>query len=218
MKNFFDLLALTDKLLGPGGCPWDQDQTINSLEPCLLEEAHEVLEAIDNEEYDKVLQELGDLFHVIIFMAKIAQKEGLFTIEDVIDSLYQKLYRRHPHIFGNERLSSSQEVVKKWDEIKATEKEHLSRKSVLDGIPHNLPPLLRAQKIIKKMIKKRFNTIPASKKSYQQDEIGKKLFEWLIKSELSGIDAHKALRIYLKKEEKNFRAFEQKNAGDELQT
>ena len=147
MKSFDDLLKLADILLGENGCPWDKKQTIFTLQKHLIEEAHEVIEAIDSKDYDHIKEELGDLLYSIIFIAKVAEKEGKFSVDELTDELYKKYVRRHPHIFGEEKLETSEEVVKAWDKIKTTEK----KKKNTGSFPPTLPLLLKAQKIIKKL-------------------------------------------------------------------
>jgi len=124
MKNFDDLSKLCDILLGPDGCPWDKEQTLESLKKYIIEEAQEVSEAIDLKDWTNLKEELGDVLYNIIFMAKLAEKSKKFDMAEVIDGIYKKLVRRHPHIFGERKLKASEEVKKAWQEIKKKEKEN----------------------------------------------------------------------------------------------
>lgn len=146
---FDELLAIMKRLRGPGGCPWDAEQTHESLKRYLLEEAYEVIEAIDTNSSDLLKEELGDLLLQPIFHAAIAEETGKFTMQDVIKGLCDKLIRRHPHVFGDMEISSSDAQVENWERIKKAEKGD-ERKSALSGVPPHLPALLKAQKITEK--------------------------------------------------------------------
>jgi tetrapyrrole methylase family protein/MazG family protein len=138
------------RLRGPAGCPWDREQTPESLKPFLVEECYEVIEALDEGSPDKVKEELGDLLFQIIFHARIAEEQGAFTIQEVISAIVDKMTRRHPHVFGEVKVSTSGEVLANWEEIKKTEKAHRERASILDGVPQGMPALLRAHGIQKR--------------------------------------------------------------------
>lgn len=130
------------RLLAPGGCPWDREQTPESLRMYVLEEAHEVVDAIDRGSPQDLRDELGDLLLQIVFQAELARAHGWFGPDDVIASICDKLVRRHPHVFGDVRVSGAAEVVANWEAIKAQEREPGC--GVLDGVPLALPALLRA--------------------------------------------------------------------------
>ncbi len=148
MNNNFDgLVALMAKLRSPEGCPWDRKQTPESLKPFLIEECYEVIDALDEASPDKVKEELGDLLFQIIFHARIAEERGQFTVYDVIQNNIEKMTRRHPHVFGDARLNTDQEVLANWEEIKKSEKGYEERKSILEGVPKHLPSLLRAHSL-----------------------------------------------------------------------
>ena len=144
--TFQDLLDIMTKLRAPDGCKWDLEQTHKSLRPYLIEETYEVIEAIDEEEMHKLKEELGDLLLQIVFHSQLGKEEGIFDISDVIDEVAQKMVRRHPHVFGDVNVTSSQEVVVNWEKIKAEEKQHAHRKSQLN-FPKGMPALSLAQKI-----------------------------------------------------------------------
>ncbi len=145
--NLSGLVALMARLRSPDGCPWDRKQTPESLKPFLIEECYEVIDALDEGTPDKVKEELGDLLFQIIFHARIAEERGQFTINDVISANIEKMTRRHPHVFGDARLSTDREVLANWEEIKKSEKGYEERKSVLEGVPRHLPSLLRAHSL-----------------------------------------------------------------------
>lgn len=197
MKEFDELMEVAAALNGPNGCPWDHKQTFLSLQPYVIEEAHEVIEAVDSNENDKILEELGDLFYTVVFYAKIAEKEGRFTMVDILNCEREKLIRRHPHVFGEQKIEHAEEVVKRWEKIKKTEKAHEARKSALDGIPKTLPSLVKAQKIIKKILRSESSLLSEKQKHLEpcsESEVGEALFQWILRAEESGVDAESALR------------------------
>src|SRR3972149_5877632 len=143
-KSFEELVELSKFLRSPEGCPWDREQTLNTLRTFILEEAHEVIQAIEMNDIEELKEELGDLLYEILFASQICNEEGKFTVEDVVNQLYYKLVRRHPHVFGEEKAKDAEEAVKRWHGEKLKEK---SRKRNLLQIPRSLPSLLRAQRV-----------------------------------------------------------------------
>jgi MazG family protein len=143
-KSFEDLVELSKFLRSPEGCPWDREQTLNTLRTFILEEAHEVIQAIEMNDIEELKEELGDLLYEILFASQICNEEGGFTVEDVLNQLYYKLIRRHPHVFGEEKAKDAEEAVKRWHGEKMKEK---TRKRNLLQIPRSLPALLRAQRV-----------------------------------------------------------------------
>jgi tetrapyrrole methylase family protein / MazG family protein len=137
------------RLRAPGGCPWDAEQTHESLKRYLLEESYEVLEAIDNGSDELLKEELGDLLLQPVFHAAIAEERGAFTMDDVLSTLADKLIRRHPHVFGDQEIKDSESQIANWEKIKKAEKGE-ERRSALSGIPPHLPALMKAQKISEK--------------------------------------------------------------------
>ena len=135
------LVQIMQRLLAPGGCPWDREQTLESLRSYVIEEAHEVVDAIDRGASDDLREELGDLLLQIVFQAELARAKRWFGPDDVIAAICDKLVRRHPHVFGDTRVSGAAEVVANWETIKAEEKRG---RGALDGVPLALPALLRA--------------------------------------------------------------------------
>ncbi len=150
-KELFEsLVEIIATLRGENGCPWDREQTHSSLKSTLIEETYETVEAIDSGDPDKLKEELGDLLLNIMLQAQIAAESQDFDIYDVIETLTEKLIRRHPHVFADVQADNAEDVVKNWEAIKRQEAGYEDRKSVLDGIPNALPSLLRGQKIQKR--------------------------------------------------------------------
>ncbi len=147
--TFDDLIAVMAKLRDADGCPWDREQTHASLAPYLLEESHEVLEAISRGDPTALCGELGDVLLQVVFHAQMAQETGTFDITAVTDGLVRKLIDRHPHVFGDVRLGTAREVKAHWDELKRRE---APQRPTFDGIPASLPALARAQKILERAI------------------------------------------------------------------
>jgi len=139
------LAAIMTRLRGPDGCPWDREQTLASLKPCLLEEAYELLETMDGPEPEAHAEELGDILLQVVFQARIREEQGQFGLGDVARLLADKLIRRHPHVFGAAAVADSDEVLRNWEAIKRSEKD--GARSALDGVPRTLPALSRAQRI-----------------------------------------------------------------------
>lgn len=202
MKEFHRLLEIADRLLGPSGCPWDREQTIFTLQPYLLEETYELIEAIDSLDSQKMIEELGDVLYTLVFIAKLAETEGRFTLSDAIHAVGDKLIRRHPHVFGEEKASSSEEVVKRWEEIKKQEKASEGRKKIFDGIPSTLPALARAQKMARKLHRQRGASKEAASSFQSEEEWGTRIWELICEAEGHGIDAESALRRKLQRLEK----------------
>jgi len=152
-EKFEKLVKIMATLRGPNGCPWDKQQDFNSLKPMLVEETYEVLEAIDNQDFDGLAEELGDLLLHVVFHSHLGKETGAFDINTVIDKISEKLVRRHPHVFGDESASTPEEVIRNWEAIKAQEKaEKLksrtpAERSLLEGIPSKLPAIHEAHQI-----------------------------------------------------------------------
>ena len=157
-KPEFDLTPLQDiikTLREPGGCPWDIAQTHESIRRNLIEETYEVLEAIDLEDYDLLCEELGDLLMQVVFHARMAEEAGEFSMQDVVEGVTEKLVRRHPHVFGDVQAADAGSALISWEAVKKEEKKE--RKSLLDGVPKDLPALMAAQKLQGKAAKAGFD-------------------------------------------------------------
>ena len=226
-KGFYELVELMRVLRSENGCSWDKKQTIHSLKEYLLEESYETLEAMDIGG-EELKGELGDLLLNIVFQSQICQEKGEFNIDGVIEKLYDKLVRRHPHIFGDQNNLTSEEVKVQWDKIKKQEKEHRDRISILDGIPKTFPAMLRAEKIIKKVTAVGFDwesvdgvldkvqeeiqelkeVIHEDEKKKVQEELGDLIFSLINLSNYLGYSASDILNKTNKKFEKRFRYVE----------
>ncbi len=157
MTPFEELVKIMARLRSKKGCPWDREQTHQTLRPYLIEEAYEVLDALDNGGDDDFKDELGDLLLQVVFHAQIAAEEKRFDVQDVARSINDKLVRRHPHVFGDIRADTADEVLTNWEKIKREEKGDQGRKSVLDGLPSSMPALLHAYRIQEKVARVNFD-------------------------------------------------------------
>lgn len=150
-KNLEELIEIVGVLRSPEGCQWDREQTHSSLKPNMLEEAYEAVDAIDNNDMKHLKEELGDVLLQVVLHSQIAKEEGAFDIDEVARILKEKLIRRHPHVFGDTKVDSTQEILDNWEQIKKEEKSH--RTSIMDGISKSQSALMSAQKISKKAVK-----------------------------------------------------------------
>ena len=158
VAKFAELTEIVRKLRAPGGCPWDREQTMSSLRHHILEEAHELVESIEEKDVKGVKEECGDVLLHVVFLAGIAQEQGLFDMREIIQTLIDKLIRRHPHVFSDTLVSSSDEVGKNWERIKAEERREKEQdSSAMAGIPKGLPGLLRGHRIQDRAAKKGFD-------------------------------------------------------------
>ncbi len=199
MNDFDELLKICDTLLGPNGCPWDKEQTFNTLKPYILEETHELLEAMDMNDNKKIEEELGDCIYALIFLAKLAEQNQLFSIKDSLRLVAEKLIRRHPHIFQGVKVASTEEVMHNWEAIKKKE----GKKNPIADIPPTLPALARAQKIVLKLRRHKKESRKSSPLT-SEDELGEKLWELVQQAENAGFDAESALRLACLKHEQNW--------------
>jgi MazG family protein len=156
-EQFLELVTLVDRLRGPGGCPWDREQTFDTLKPMMLEEAYEVLDAMDSGDRQEFASELGDLLFQVVFLSRVAEDEGSFQIDDVARKIITKMIRRHPHVFGTVNASTADQVLENWENIKRSERTEKqdgngacsAAPSILEGIPA-MPALLTASKLTTK--------------------------------------------------------------------
>ncbi len=172
--TFSELLQIMERLLSPDGCPWDRRQTLETLKSYLIEETYEVAEAIDQGDPDHHREELGDLLFQVVFQTALRQREGAFTMADVVTGIAQKLVRRHPHVFGDERADTPEQVRDKWQELKREEAERKGEpRRTLDGVPRHLPALLRAQRLQQKAAGVGFDwDAPAGARDKLAEELG----------------------------------------------
>lgn len=208
-ERLLDLVRVMAKLRGPGGCPWDHEQTHASLARHLLEETHEVLDAIDADDRDRLREELGDVLLQVAFHSQIAADDEAWDVDDVAEGIVRKLIRRHPHVFGDVEVSGADEVLVNWERIKAEEKGE--QKPVEDDIPETLPALARAAKVQRRAAGWGFEwrstegALEALKEEVAElesqadadgaeDEIGDVLFATVAVARRFGVDAESALR------------------------
>ena len=209
------LLNLVARLRGPGGCPWDAKQTDSTIKIYLLEEAYEVLEALEKSSPQEVCMELGDLLFQILFLAQLAAERKEFDFIDVLERITEKMIRRHPHVFGTTSVDSAEDVAHNWAEIKKAEKGSLNKtSSLLESIPANLPALLRAHRLGERASKARLDradseeiwekvqeqfdelgrAIPTQEKDMVAEEIGELLFDLANLSRHWGLNGEDLLR------------------------
>ena len=234
------LLDVMRRLRAPGGCPWDREQTLDSLKPCLLEETYELLDAIDRKDVALHREELGDVLLQVVFQSIIREEEKLFSFDDVASTLADKLIRRHPHVFGDLNVSSTHEVLKNWEAIKQTEKSDTKKHSALDGVPHTLPALLKAQRVqakasrvgfdwkdasgaiekIEEELKELHQAVDAGVPSAIEDETGDLLFSVVNYCRFIHVDAESALSRSTQKFARRFREVERlaKERGLEMKS
>lgn len=238
MKEFDELVEIMQRLRGPDGCPWDREQTHESLAPHLIEEAYELIEVIETSRPQYICEELGDVLLQVVFHAQLAAERGEFDIRDAVQRLVDKLYHRHPHVFGTVQVSGSEEVLHNWEQLKQAEYDEEPRLSVLDGIPRALPALQRAQKLQRRAAKVGFDWDnldgPRAKLAEElaeldtalatQDpeaihhEIGDVLASVVNLCRFVGVEAEGALRAANRRFEHRFRQIEQgaRDQGREL--
>ena len=221
-----DLLRIMEHLRAPDGCPWDRVQTHKSIRRDMLEEAYEVAEAIDNEDFDLLKEELGDVLLQVVFHARMAEEAGRFTFADVVDGVSQKLVFRHPHVFGTVNAEDSEGAINTWEARKQIEKSQKTVGDTLDAVARSLPALMRAEKIQKKARKAGFdwdNVGPVLDKieeetaelrqavregSNVEEELGDLLFAAVKAGGFMGIDSELALHAACEKFIQRFRRVE----------
>ncbi len=221
-KHAFDrLVAVMASLRAKkGGCPWDKVQTHESLKPYLIEEAYEVLEAIDAKDAQKLKGELGDLLLQVVFHAQVAADKGQFTAEDVANAIADKMISRHPHVFGSgAKVKSAADQVHKWEALKAKEAEHKARKSIVDGVPTAMPALYRARRVLSKASRANFtwkrkqqawdkfeeelkefrDAVKRSRKPHKAEELGDLLMALVNVARFEKLDPEAALHAGVRK-------------------
>ncbi len=230
MTRFRELVDVVARLRGPGGCPWDREQTHESLRACLLEECYETLDAIDRSDPQGIREELGDVLLQIVFQAQVAAEAGQFTVEDVIAGVIDKMIRRHPHVFGDATVTGSAEVVRNWSRIKAAERagRGAADPSVLSGLPPALPALHAAARMGEKAARVGFDwsspaealakvreelveleeAVAGGEASRVEHELGDVLFALASVARLAEHSPEMALRRALARFERRFRTME----------
>lgn len=225
-KNLEELIDVVAKLRAPDGCPWDREQTHTSLQPNMLEEAYEAVDAIDENDMAHLREELGDVLLQVLLHSQIASESNEFTLDDVAKELKEKLIHRHPHVFGTAKINNADDVLKTWDKLKSEEKTE--RKSAMDGLSRSQAALISAQKISKRAVKtgfewpneeslydcvmseiEEFKEAEIEKdKNHMEEEMGDILFAIVNLARWNKIDAEQALLKANKKFEKRFRKME----------
>jgi len=223
-KEFVDIVKRLRK-----ECPWDKEQTNESIKAATLEEAYEAVHAIDEHDYDELKKELGDLLFHVAFHTAIAEDDNKFTFEEVINSISEKLIRRHPHVFGDVKVSGNEEIMKNWEMIKLQE----GRKSILEGVPQAMPALMRAHRLQEKAskvgfdwdniadVKKKVNEeldelqreLESNELEKAEEEFGDLLFSLINLSRFLNINPETALRKTTGKFERRFGFIEKKLEG-----
>lgn len=226
--GFYGLVWIMDRLLGPGGCPWDQEQTHESLIKYLIEEAYELVEAIESKDEQAMKEELGDCLLQPIFHSQMKARDGEWSIEAPIKSIADKLIRRHPHVFGEVDVADAQEVLKNWDKIKTSEKGGEVKESVLAGVPGSLPALHRAMIVstraarcgfewpdldavwlkVREEEKEFLEACDGGDREKMASELGDLLFTYVNVARWLELDAEEALRRMLGRFTKRFQAME----------
>lgn len=224
LEGLAEIVAIMDRLRGDKGCPWDRAQDSGTLRPFLLEETYELLEALDEGDKKKIEEELGDVLFQVVFHARLAQEKGAYDVGSVAHGIAEKLYRRHPHVFGSEKADTPAQVLANWEQLKKKE----GRKSALDGVPLAMPALLRAQRLQDKAARVGFDwkdtsgplgkldeelrevkeAIAQGNKAAIADELGDLLFSVVNAARHLEVSAEDCLRGSARKFERRFRDME----------
>ena len=193
-----DLRLIVRILRSPGGCPWDGEQTHKSLIPGMIEEAYEVVEAIEAESGEMLREELGDVLLQIVFHADIEREKGTFDFDDAVTDICRKMIVRHPHVFADVKAETSEIVLQNWDQIKAVTKSQKNLVEKLDAIAKPLPALVRMQKVARKTAKEREIPVPNASDRLTETErrLGQDLLKVIHECEASGLEAETVLRRY----------------------
>ena len=228
-----ELIRVIETLRGPGGCPWDREQTPRSMARFLLEEAYELADAVESDTPPAVQEELGDVLFHVLFLAQMHAEAGQFDLDGVCRAIADKMRRRHPHVFGTTQVADSAEVVRNWQEIKRNEKENGRRESVLDAVPAGMPGLLRAYSVSERAARARFDwkDLSAVMEKLEEElaefraaaaagdaeqtsrEFGDILFTLVNVARFSGVHPESALTASVRKFERRFRDLEKAAAA-----
>jgi len=231
-ERFERILEIMRRLRGPGGCPWDREQTHASLLTSFTEELYEYIEAVEDGNDAAMRDELGDLCLHIVFQAQIAEERGAFSIAQVLDGLAEKLIRRHPHVFGDATAGTAAEVLHNWEQIKKREHTHAARQSLVDGVPRHLPALAKARKVQHNVQKAGFDwnnvhealakvdeelgelraAIAAGRDDHVKEELGDLLFSIVNVARFVQVEPERALHRTVEKFMRRFRKIEERLA------
>ena len=228
-RPFDDLVKLMTRLRGPEGCPWDRKQTLADLKPYIIEEAYEVVDAIDRNDRDALLEEVGDLLLEAVFVAEIAREAGQFDVYESIGAIHDKLVRRHPHVFGETKADDAEEVLVNWEKLKNEERK-AENKSLLSGVPQSMPALLKASRLTEKASRVGFDwrrtddvfekldeemaelreAVASDQKEHIEEEIGDLLFTIANIARKVGVNPEEALQSTNRKFTRRFEAMERR--------
>ncbi len=226
-RSFDDLVNLMKTLRGPGGCPWDRKQNLPDLKPFVIEEAYEVVDAIDRNERGALMEEVGDLLLESVFIAEITREEGSFDVYDSITAIHDKLVRRHPHVFADVEARDAEQVLVNWEKLKNEERK-AENKSVLSGVPGSLPALLKASRLTEKAARVGFDwrrtgdvfdkldeeigelreAVEGGESSRIEDEMGDLLFTIANIARKTGVNPEEALQSTNRKFTRRFESME----------
>jgi tetrapyrrole methylase family protein/MazG family protein len=232
-QRFVELLTMMTRLRGDGGCPWDREQTRDSLRPFLVEETYEVLDALETRDPRHIREELGDLLFQVVFHTEIARERGEFSMADLLEALVAKMTRRHPHVFGDRPVGSAREALAQWEAIKDSE-SHGSPRSALAGVPRALPALHRAQRVQHKAARVGFDWADAAgalEKVREElgevteavhqgggealrEELGDLLFSVVNVARLASVDPEGALQVAVDRFSRRFASMEEAARGE----
>jgi MazG family protein len=234
-RTFDELVQLMTRLRAPGGCPWDRKQTLPDLKPYVIEEAYEVVDAIDRDDRGALEEEVGDLLLEAVFLAEITREEGTFDIYDSIGAIHDKLVRRHPHVFGEVEAKDAEQVLVNWEKLKSEERK-AENKSVLAGVPQSMPALLKASRLTEKAARVGFDwrrtedvfekleeetaelreAVAAGDQTAVHDELGDLLFTIANIARKLNVNPEEALQSANRKFTRRFEAIEAQARGREL--
>ncbi len=186
-KGIVALADLASILRGPNGCPWDAAQTDDTIKLYLLEEAYEVVEAVEKKSPEEICSELGDLLFQIVFLAQLAAERGEFDLADVVEHIHHKMVRRHPHVFGEENASKPEEVARRWAELKREEGNGDETQNELDRVPRSLPALLRAHRLDERASKMGKGRQPTGQESFHIEELVRALGSAISKNDKGAV-------------------------------
>jgi len=236
LEAFHQVLELVTRLRGPDGCPWDREQTLESITPFILEECHELLEALARGDKPGICEESGDLLFQIVFLAQLEEEAGHFGMREILERIHAKMVSRHPHVFGDAAVHDVETVLTNWERIKAGEKDKKGRASILDGVPSSLPSLARAMALQQKAARVGFDwTNPEDvlakieeeiqelreaeskqDKAAIREEFGDILFALVNLARKSGIDPEHSLTMTTEKFIRRFRHIETRAREESL--
>lgn len=198
LKSIKELFEVAESLIGPNGCPWDKKQTLQTLRDNMIEEYSEYLDALENNDKEHIIEELGDVFFQACFLLLVGQKEGVFEAHEPVKGISEKLVRRHPHVFGDVKIKTEEELLNQWNAIKQKEKKLSKPQNPLKRIPKSLPPMQRGRELAS-ITKKQKIELPKPSKDDMEEVLGYEMFKHLHTCTLNKISPEGALRKYMKK-------------------